>query len=317
MRRLTILTAVLAWHACAASASPPGAPARPDERHVTIDGTNVYPESVTAAKDGSVYVGSLGGTIYRAARGAQVAKPWILRSDANGLLSIFGVLADQGSGTLWVCTAPAAIPGGIAHGQSAVLRFNLHTGAFLHRYPLRSSRSICDDVALARDGTAFVADIGAGQILTLAPGADALTLFARGPELEGIDGIAFARDGTLYVDNVRKNELLRVERTRDGRFDRLVKLRPSEPIAGPDGFRPVGGNRFVLAESRAGRIDEVTIRGDEAQIEVLSSGLDFPSGVDSAAGAIYAVEGKIEYLFDPKLRGHSPNPFIVRHYRDN
>jgi len=294
-----------------AAAAPAGARARVDARDITIVGASIYPESVTATADGAVYAGSLGGTIYRAKQGARVAEPWIMRSDANGLLSIFGVLADKRSGTLWVCTAPAAIPGGIAHGQSAVLRFDLHTGAFLHRYHLLSPRSICDDIALARDGTAFIADIGAGELLTLAPNADELKLFAREPELAGVDGLAFASDGTLYVDNVRRNELLRVERTPDGRFDRLVKLRTSEPIAGPDGFRPVGGDRFVLAESRAGRIDVVTIRGDEARIEVLRARLDSPSGVDFAGGKVYAVEGKIEYLFDPKLHGRSPAPFIV------
>jgi streptogramin lyase len=312
VRRFGIFAAVLACHAGAALAAD--AHARTDARDITIAGASVYPESVTATANGAVYVGSLGGTIYRAAPGARAAEPWIMRSDANGLLSIFGVLADDRSRTLWVCTAPAALPGGIAQGQSAVLRFDLHTGAFLHRYPLPSPRAICDDVALARDGTAFVADIGAGEILTLAPHADALQVFARDPELAGVDGIAFAANGTLYVDNVRKNELLRVERTRDGRFARLVHLRTSVPIGGPDGFRPAGGSRFVLAESRVGRIDAVTIRGDEARIDVLRSGLDSPSGVAFARGIVYAVEGKIEYLFDPKLRGRSPEPFIVRHY---
>ncbi|HEX5419231.1 MAG TPA: zinc-binding dehydrogenase, partial [Gammaproteobacteria bacterium] len=284
-------------------------------RDIAIDGANVYPESVTATADGAVYVGSLGGTVYRAAPGAHSAEPWIGRSDTNGLLSIFGVLADEQSRSLWVCTAPAALPGGVAHGQAALVRFNLSTGAFLHRYPLSSPRSICDDVALDRDGTAFVADIGAGEILTLAPGAEALTVFARDAALEGIDGLAFAADGTLYVDNVRRNELLRVERAPNGRFGRLVKLRTSAPLGGPDGFRPVGGSRFVLAESRFGRIDEVTIRGDEAQIDVLRSGLDSPSGVAFAGGTVYAVEGRIEYLFDPKLRGRSPGPFIVQALR--
>lgn len=287
-------------------------PARDDLPGIPIDGDAIYPESVTASTDGAVYVGSLGGTLYRASPTDRSAAPWIVRSDRNGLLSIFGVLADTRSGTLWVCTAPAALPGGIAQGQSALLRFDLRTGDFQHRYVLPSPRSICDDIAIAADGTAFIADIGAGEILTLAPGADALQRFAGRPELAGIDGIAFAADGALYIDNVRRDELLRIERTPDGRFGRLVKLRTSMPIGGPDGFRPIGGNRFVLAESRFGRIDEVTIQGDEARIDVLRAGLDSPSGVAYARGRVYAVEGKIAYLFDPKLRGRSPGRFSVR-----
>lgn len=309
---ICLCTALLVWHIGTAPAASPNDRARIEPRPIAINGANVYPESVTAAADGSVYVGSLGGTIYRAPAHARAAEPWIVRSDQNGLLSIFGVLADDRSNTLWVCTAPAALPGGIAHGQSAVLRFDLRTGAFRQRYALPSPRAICDDIAIAPDGTAFIADIGAGQILTLAPGAEALQLFASSPELAGIDGIAFAADGTLYIDNVRRNELARIERTRDGRFDRLVKLHTSMPLGGPDGFRPVAGNRFVLAESRFGRVTLITIQGDEAHLAVLRAGFDSPSGVAYARGRVYAVEGRIEYLFDPKLRGRSPGPFIVR-----
>lgn len=283
-----------------------------DIRDITIEGAAVYPESVTAAADGTVYAGSLGGTIYRAAPGSRVARAWIARSPANGLLSIFGVLADRSANTLWVCTAPAALPGGIARGRAAVVRFDLQSGKLEGRYPLPSPMAICDDIAPARDGTAFIADIGSGEILTLAPHSDSLHVFAHSPALLGIDGIAFGADGTLYIDNVRRNELLRVDRAPDGRFAGLTRLRTSVPIAGPDGFRPIAGSRFVLAEARAGRIDEVVIHGDEARVRVLRAGLDSPSGVDFASGKVYAVEGKIEYLFDPKLRGHSPAPFLVR-----
>ena len=307
-RRFASLIAALV----AVSSAARGADARLNVRDIVINGANVYPESVTASAEGDVYVGSLGGTIYRAASDARAARPWITRNGQNGLLSIFGVLADDRSGVLWVCTAPAALPGGIAHGQSALLRFDLRTGAFQHRYVLRSPRSICDDIAVASDGTAFIADISAGEILTLAPGGEALRLFAGSPELEGIDGIAFAADGTLYIDNVRRSELLRVERAPDGRFDRLVRLQTSLPLGGPDGLRPITGRRFVLAESRFGRIDAVAVEGDAARIEVLRTGLDSPSGVAYARGRVYTVEGKIEHLFDPKLRGRSPGPFIVR-----
>ncbi|SRR5579875_129761 len=297
----------------AASPVRPVAHARgADSRDITIDGAGIYPESVTASADGTVFVGSLGGTIYRAAPGRRRADPWIRRSASNGLLSIFGVLADDRMHALWVCTSPAALPGGIPKGTSAVLRFDLSTGALTGRYRLPSAKSICDDIAIDRDGTAFVADIGAGEILTLAPHGDALQVFAHASELEGIDGIAFAGDGTLYIDNVRKNELLRVERGPDGRFAGLARLRTSVPIGAPDGFRPVGGSRFVLAESRLGRIDAVSIVGEEARIEPLRTGLDSPSGAAFARGTVYAVEGKIEYLFDPKLRGRGPGTFVVR-----
>lgn len=279
---------------------------------VVIDGARVYPESLTSSADGTLYIGSVGGVIYRAPGGSTRAEPWIRRDTRNGLLSIFGVLADEPSHTLWVCSSPARLPGGVAHGTSSVMRFDLRTAAKIGEWTLPAANAVCDDIAIDRDGAAFIGDIGSGEILELRPHAESLEIFADDPALKGIDGIAFAQDGTLYVDNITKNQLLRVDRSPQGRFARLTPLATSEPIGGPDGLRPIAGDRFVLAEGRSGRIDEVTISGDRATIRVLKNGLMSPTAATVVGDTVYAVEGKIQYLFDPALRGKDPDPFVVR-----
>ena len=55
---------------------------------------------------GNIYVGSNGGTIYRAKAGANTAEPWIVPSAANGLRSLFGVFPDEGRKVLWACSIP-------------------------------------------------------------------------------------------------------------------------------------------------------------------------------------------------------------------
>ena len=281
---------------------------------IVIDGTAIYPESIGSSSQGALYVGSLGGTLYRASPGggAQRAKPWIVRDPSNSLLSIFGVLADDRSHTLYVCSSPAALPGGIAQGRAAVMLFDLASGRLRASASLPGEHAICDDIAVAADGTAYVADIVNGEILSLAPHTGSLQPFAADPALKGIDGLAFAADGTLYADNVRTNQLLRIERSAAGAFTGVTPLEPSAPLAGPDGFRLIAGNRFVLAEARAGRIDEVTITGQWASIRVLASGLDSPSAATVVGDTVYAVEGKIEYLVDPKRKGQDPGPFTIR-----
>jgi sugar lactone lactonase YvrE len=278
---------------------------------VRIEGTRVYPESITSSADGTLYIGSLGGTIYRAAPQARSALPWI-RADGNGLLSIFGVLADDRTHTLWVCSSPVALPGGRSKGTASVMRFDLVSGAKMGESPLPEPKAICDDIAIGPDGVAYVADIASGEILVLRERTAALQVFAHDPRLKGIDGIAFAADGVLYVDNVTRNQLLRVNRTARGDFDGLTELAVSVPLGGPDGLRPIGGHRFVLAEGRARRVDVVTIRGDRADVAVLSSTLQSPSSATVVGTTVYALEGKIEYLVDPKLHDADPGPFIVR-----
>jgi sugar lactone lactonase YvrE len=291
-----------------AVACPGRSPAASDVR---IEGARVYPESITSSADGTLYIGSLGGTIYRAAPGARSALPWI-RADGNGLLSIFGVLADDRTRTLWVCSSPVALPGGRSDGTSSVMRFDLASGAKKGESRLPEPKALCDDIAIGPDGAAYIADITSGEILVLRKLTEPLQVFAHDSRLKGIDGIAFAADGVLYIDNVARGQLLRVNRTVQGDFDGLTELAVSTPLGGPDGLRPIADHRFVLAEGRARRIDVVTILGDRANVEVLSTALQSPSSATVVGSTVYALEGKIEYLVDPKLRAADPGPFIVR-----
>jgi hypothetical protein len=286
-----------------AAAAPPS--------DIRIDDKGVYPESITADRAGRVYIGSVKGVVYRTTPRGDVAEAWIQPTAENGILSVLGVLVDQRSEVLWLCSTPMSFaprPTGI----SAVTAFDLATGAFKARYPLPAPASACNDLAIGPDRRLYVTDTPNGRIFTLTPGEPALVSFAQDQRLRGIDGIAFAGDGTLYVNNVVKNEMLRVDRADDGAFKGLTTLTLSKPVDGPDGLRPLGGNRFLQAEGKSGKITQVTITGDRADIAVLRDGLISPPGVTAARKRIYAVEGKINYLFDPKLKGQDPGIFSAR-----
>jgi hypothetical protein len=279
---------------------------------IRIDDTAVYPESLSSAADGTVYIGSMKGIVFRAPPGAAVAEPWIRPSAQNGILSLLGVLVDEPHGTLWLCSSPSPIRTPPAVGVSALMAFDLKTGAQKGAWPLPAPASACNDITIARDGTAFATDTPNGRIFTLKPGASALELFAQDDRLKGIDGIVFGADGALYLNIVSKGQLMRVDRGPDGKLAGLAELKLSQPVAGPDGFRLIKGDRFLLAEGNSGRIDEVTIKGDVATIKVLKDGLVSPPGVTLVGRTAYGLEGKITYLFDPKLKGQSPEPFMAR-----
>ncbi len=191
------------------------------------------------------------------------------------------------------------------------MTFDLRTGQPKGSYAFPPPASACNDIALDSDGSALATDTPNGRIFKLAKGAKALELYAQDDRLKGVDGIVFGGDGTLYVNIVSRGALVRVDRKPDRTFSALTELKLSEPVKGPDGFRPISGNRFLLAEGNSGRIDEVTIRGDDAQIRVLREGLNSPPGVTLVGNTAYAVEGKISYLFDPKLKGQDPGVFTI------
>ena len=115
----------------------------------------------------------------------------------------------------------------------------------------------------------------------------------------------------MYINNVRANTMQRVNRNGTD-FASLTTLTLSQPVAGPDGLRPVSGNRFLQAEGPGNRVTYVDIEGDSATITPVKTGLDSSPGVTRVGSTGYATEGKIGYLFDPALRDKSPDPFIIR-----
>lgn len=301
-RRVRQLSGALAWLSLTTTAAAAG---RGD---ILIDGTGVHPESVTSARDGSLFTGSIGGTIYRAGPRDTVARPFIQPDAANGLRAVFGVLADDRGRRLLACSVPNPFgPRGAAPAPSEVVAFHLRTGQLIGRWPFPGGGT-CNDIAVSKDGAAWATDTPGGRVLRLPRGGAALEVVVADERLKGVDGLDFGADGALYVNNVQTGELWRI-RLDDGAAPVLTRLTADRKMEGPDGLRHIGGNQFLQAEGTGGRITRVTIAGDQARVEVLREGLNSSPGVTRVGRTAYAVEGKIQYLFDPALRGQDPGPF--------
>ena len=190
---------------------------------------------------------------------------------------------------------------------------NCKSGKLIGRWVFPAPGGTCNDIAIDKDGSAYASDTPGGRILQLAKGGSALQVVASDDRLKGIDGLAFGADGALYINNVQRNELWRVNLPAAGcaagKPAQLTLLKASEKMGGPDGLRHIGNNRFLQAEGTSGRATLVTIKGDDATIEVLRDGLNSSPGITLIGNTVYVVEGKIQYLFNPELRGKDPGPF--------
>lgn len=297
----------LAASAVGCATQPPQPATRGD---IPVEGRNVHPESIGSSADGSLFIGSMGGTIYRAGPRDATAKPFIEPSQENGLRAVFGVLADDAGNRLWVCSV--ANPFARVEGPqrpSEVAAFNLKTGALEGRWRFPAPGGTCNDIAIGKDGAAYATDTPGGRILKLPKGGKELQVVAEHATLRGIDGIAFAADGQMYINNVQTHTLWRVKLTSNPAAPELTQLEASAKMEGPDGLRPIGGNRFVQAEGGGGRITLVTINGNKARIDVLRDGLKSTPGATLVGNTVYTIEGKIDYLVNPQLRGQDPGEF--------
>ena len=273
---------------------------------VTVQDNDVFPESITWTSDGALIFGSLGKPIlYRAAPGSSLADPWI-HLDGEKTVTL-GVLADSTSGTLYACVVDQVrnAPQPAQPQRSSSLRlFDLGNGTPKGRYPLPGDSNTCNDISIGPDKNPYITDTPNGRVLRLTGGKLEVVVDDK-VLLAGIDGLTFVgRD--LYVNTVMTGHIYRVTLGTDGKAGSLVDMQLSQPLAGPDGMRSQG-NVIYVAENQGGRVSALKIAGDRAEVTVLKTGYQTPTGVAPAGDTLWVSEAKFNYQRDPKLG--NPNPF--------
>jgi hypothetical protein len=163
-------------------------------------------------------------------------------------------------------------------GQTALRSFDLKTGAAKGTYPFPPNSGVCNDIALSADGAAYVSESFRGRVHRLKPGATALEVWASDSAMAVVDGLAFLADGSLYVNTITTGKLFRIPVNADGSAGALVPIETSSPFVRPDGLRAVGPKTLLQAEQQ-GRVTELTIDGNRAEVRVVKDGLTRPTGV--------------------------------------
>jgi sugar lactone lactonase YvrE len=292
-----IMSATLLGTACYAAPPP----------EIVISGTRVVPESLTSSQDGAVYFGSIQArTIYRAKPGSTTADAWI-QPGTNGLLQIFGVLADDQSHTLWACSSEL----GGSESAAALHAFDLKTGAPKGRYPLPTAGGSCNDIAIGPDGTAYATDTSNMEVVRLRPGAESLEVWspegAFGPKGGVLDGISVLGND-VFVNTLATSKLFRVPIKTDGSAGLATEVNLDRTIDAPDGMRSFGPTSLLVVEGGgAGQLSRIDISGDRGHVTTINQG--YPDGavaVTVVGETAYVLESQVRTLRDP---GAKAKPF--------
>jgi sugar lactone lactonase YvrE len=275
-----------------------------------------FPESVTSTRDGTLYAGSfnLGGVV-KAAPGGKAEQ--FVKPGAGGSRSILGVLADETSGMLYVCSNDITgfgVPGPGDTKGAWLKTFDLASGALKGSFALEDPKSLCNDVAVGSDGAVYVTDSFTPNVYRLKPGGTALEPWATDPMLApakdgvGLDGIAFGSDGNLYVTTYIPAALFRIA-VRDGKAGAVTALKSSRPLDHADAMRRFGDSLLLIEGN--GKLDKVTIKGDGAEIETIQDGFTEPVSVTQVGNTAWVAEGKLSYIIGDN-KEKDPGPFTIK-----
>jgi hypothetical protein len=275
-----------------------------------------FPESVTSTSDGTLYAGSfnLGGVV-KAVPGGKAEQ--FIKPGTGDSRSTLGVLADENGGMLYVCSndlSGLGVPGpGDAKGAALKL-FDLKSGVLKGSFALKDPKSLCNDIAVGSDGTAYVTDSFTPNVYSLKPGGSALEVFATDPALApakdgvGLDGIAFGSDGNLYVTTYIPAALFKIA-VKEGKAGAVTALKPSRALDHADAMRTFG-NSLLLIEGN-GKLDKVTVKGDAAEIETIKDGFVEPVSVTQVGNTAWVAEGKLSYIIGDN-KGKDPGAFALK-----
>ena len=313
LRRFTRALAPLAFaSSCAIALGLAGAARAAD---VVVPGATDFPESMSASSDGTLYFSSFGnGRVWRAKPGETQASEFI-KTGSNGLASALGVLADDKSNTLYVCSddfsgAGIKIPGGTA---TSLKLFDLKTGEPRGSIATPGQATLCNDIVVASDGTAYITDLFAGHVLRLKPGAKEFEVWAHDPRWDvadkpELDGLAILPDGAIYANIFEGDGLYRIPVNSDGSPGKITKLQTSRPLYHSDGLRAFGNKLIMVEGETKGNLDLVTVDGDNANIETIKGGFDGPVSLAQVGDQIYVLDVPLRYLLGPEAKDKKAPP---------
>ena len=185
----------------------------------------------------------------------------------DGQWAMLAVAADSATRTLWATTAASPIFAGYQaadSGRSAVLAYDLDTGALRRRYDAPEGRHQWGDMTVAPDGEVYVSDADEGVVYHIEPGGQEAEAFAS----EGLvspQGLAVASDGrrVFVADYVRGIAVL----DRESSEVTWMPVADSMAVSGIDGLVRVGHSLIAVQNGVAPK-RVIELRMDDAETRI-------------------------------------------------
>lgn len=250
---------------------------------VALPGNDYYPEGITAAPDGTLYIGSImQGVIMKVPAGSTQATPFVQKGVARR--GVIGVTVDTKRQLLWFCDSNPRLEDAKKAGDLVGVQLSDAKEVARHALPALDGKApFCNDVIVSPDGALWITDSAGGRIFSVAAGAalqpDSAQAWLTGGDIgppasggSGANGLEWM-DGKLIVANVGRGTLVELDPqsqapNRGARVIALFDAQTRAPVTlcSPDGLEraPSSANDLIVVENggcaaKAPRISQITL----------------------------------------------------------
>lgn len=210
-----------------------------------------------------------------------------------GGYSPFGMAVDRKRHLLWMAAAAITQSASGETGKSALIAFDLATGALVKVYPASGKLSF-GDIALAPDGTVYVSESAEGSLFKLASGADALSPVGKPAMLASAQGMVVSKDGKTLLISDYAMGLLRVD-LQTGALE-TIAIPSNVTTIGIDGMAPLADGSIIVTQNgfKTPRIVRLRLSPDWSRLMSLTvAGANAPEIADPS---LITTDGKDAYV---------------------
>lgn len=284
-----------------------------------------YPNGITRASDGTLYVGSVtSGQILQIRADGEIETFF---SGSDEVFAATSLRLDEQRGLLWGASpdflGTREPTGELVRRPHRIFAIDMRSGKVV-RVILMPDSGFGNDIAIAPDGGVYVTDSSHPRIHYLAPGANQFQTWVENERFRseeiGLAGIARSPDGTVIVGMYSAGELLKVTPQPQG-ASTVEVISLERKLENPDGMQFAPDGSLLVAEGavasgngRLVRIDVLSPGTDPKPIEIIAAGLESPVNLTVVNRSVWVTEARIRHRLLPGREAEVPNCFFVRRF---
>ena len=271
---------------------------------------NFFPEGITTARNGDIYVGSLKENKIVKFKNKNKKSELFVSSNSNGLMSVIGILADDRNKILWVCSSNPGVTNYPSDNPVSLKAFDLNTGEPLQSYEFTSS-GFCNDITLDVNDNVYVPDSFNPRILRLNKSKSRLETWFENDAFKGegfnLNGITFINN-SIYTVKMNSGELFKIDIAENGKPIDFTKIDLPRPLNAPDCIKAINEKNLLVVENK-GSLTHINFN-KTVTLTTLRDNLDTPTTVAIKGKIAWVLQAQFGHLFGEE-KDVPPGPFEI------